>query len=359
MAIEALDEVLDTLAEFENDNAAVVSVYLDLRPEQRGTWKAFLDSAANEHEDLRPNFEKIRTYLDAELKSATQTAAIFSCQGDPSLFQALQLEGVIDGHRLYLDREPHLFPLARLGDQFSTYAALLVNTNSARLYVFAAGAAQRQKTVRNKKGKRVSAGGWSQARYQRRLENLHQKHMKEVASTLEQVVRDEQVGRILVAGDDVAMPLLRDELSPKTRELLIEVSGLDMNAADADVYRTTLEAFREADVHADAEWVTQALNAYRAHGLGTIGVAGVKAALERGQVDRLLVPAIPTVSAADHQSAGVDTAGTKEQRGQLPEAVVEELVTLARRTDAHVTCIEEAPLLEPAKGVAAILRYRI
>jgi hypothetical protein len=33
--------------------------------------------------------------------------------------------------------------------------------------------------------------------------------------------------------------------------------------------------------------------------LATVGVAGVKAALERGQVDRLLVPAIPAASATD------------------------------------------------------------
>lgn len=210
-----------------------------------------------------------------------------------------------------------------------------------------------------KKGKRVSAGGWSQARYQRRLENLHQKHMKEVASTVEQVVKEEQVGRILVAGDDVAMPLLREHLSPRTQELLIEVSGLDMNAADAEVYRTTLDAFREADIETDAEWISKVMNAYRAHGLATVGVAGVKAALERGQVERLLVPAIPTASAADHQSSGVDSSGTKEQRGQLDETVVEELVTLARRTDAHVTFVEDAWLLEPAKGVGALLRFRV
>ena len=135
----------------------------------------------------------------------------------------------------------------------------------------------------NKKGKRVSAGGWSQARYQRRLENLHQKHIKEVSSAVEQVVREEQVRRILVAGDAVALPLLREQLSPQTRELLIEVGGLDMSAADADVYRTTLDAFREADAQTDAEWVSQVLNAYHARGLATTGAAGVKAALERGQ----------------------------------------------------------------------------
>ena len=140
---------------------------------------------------------------------------------------------------------------------------------------------------------------------------------------------------------------------------MIEVDGLDMSAADSDVYRTTVDAFREADAQTDAEWVSQVLNAYRAHSLATIGLAGVKAALERGQVDRLLVPAMPASSAAEQQSSEVDSSGKKEQRGLLDESTIEELVILAQRTDAHVTFIEDARLLAPAKGVGAILRFRV
>jgi peptide subunit release factor 1 (eRF1) len=356
---DALDRVLDTLAAFESDASPVVSLYLDYRPDQRGALKSFVEAAAKEHDTLQRDFDRIRAYLKDELESATQTVAIFSCSGEPVLFEALQLEAAIDGHRLYVDREPHVFPLARLADQYGTYAALLLNTNSARLYVFSAGAAQRQEKVRNKKGKRVSAGGWSQARYQRRVENLHTKHIKEVADAVEHVVKEESIARLLVAGDAVAVPLLRDHLSPPTRELMIEVGGLDVKSPDAEVYRATLDAFREADAQSDAERVSQVLGAYRAHGLATVGVAGVKAALERGQVDRLLVPAIPAASAADQKSSSVDSSGTKEQRGQVDERVIEELVTLAHRTDADVTFIEEAQLLEDAKGVGATLRFRV
>ena len=121
------------------------------------------------------------------------------------------LEAPLGGHRLYIDREPHVFPLERLADRYQSYAALLVNTNAARLYVFSAGAAE-QMTVKNKKGKRVSAGGWSQARYQRRVENLHTKHMKEVAEAVDRLVREENIARILVAGDEVAGPLLREQV---------------------------------------------------------------------------------------------------------------------------------------------------
>jgi peptide subunit release factor 1 (eRF1) len=358
VAAESLNAVLDRLADFESDTS-VVSLYLDLTPEPPAqSHQAFLTDAAKEFPGETPAFERIRAYLETEKPSA-QALAIFASSGEEgALFEAVPLETTI-GHRLYIDREPHVFPLERLADQFQSYAALLVNTNAARLSVFSVGAAERQITVRNKKGKRVAAGGWSQARYQRRVENLHTKHMKEVADALETLVRDESIARVLVAGDSVALPLLREHLSPATLDLLTDLSGVDIKTPEAEVFRVTLDAFREVDQQSDKERVDGMLDAYRARGLATVGIAGVKAALERGQVDRLLVPATPAQTVADHAAANIDMDGPKEQRSELDESVIEELVTLARRTDAEITFIEDARLLEPAKGVGAMLRFRV
>jgi peptide chain release factor subunit 1 len=359
VAADSLHTVLDRLADYESDSASVVSVYLDLKPEQPAQpFKAFLESAVKDHEIAAAELEKIRAYLESE-KPASQAIAIFACSGAPGLFETVPLEAPLGGHRLYIDCEPHVFPLERLADQYQSYAALLVNTNAARLYVFSAGAAEREVTVKNKKGKRVSAGGWSQARYQRRVENLHIKHMKEVADAVEQLVRDENIARILVAGDDVALPLLREQLSEQTLALLTEVDGVDIKTPEAEVFKVTLEAFREADQQNDQERVDALLNAYRSGGLGTVGLAGVKAALERGQVDRLLVPATPSKSTADQSTAGAEMTGPKDQRSELDESAIEELVTLARRTDAEITFIEDARLLAPARHVGAMLRYRV
>lgn len=359
VAADSLHAVLDRLADYESDSASVVSVYLDLKPEQAGQpYKAFLDDAVKEHESARPDIERIREYLETE-KPSSQGLAVFCSSGEPGLFEAVPVEAPVGGHRLYIDREPHVFPLERLTDQYQSYAALLVNTNAARLYVFSAGAAERQIVVKNKKGKRVSAGGWSQARYQRRVENLHVKHMKEVADAVERLVREESIARILVAGDEVAVPLLREQLAPATRELLTEVGGVDIKTPEAEIFRITLDAFREADQQSDQERVDALLDAYRSGGLATVGLTGVRAALERGQVDRLLVPAVPSEGAADRASADAIVTAPIEQHSELDEAAIEELVTLARRTDAEITFIEDARLLAPARHVGAMLRYRV
>ena len=241
VAADSLHAVLDRLADYESETASVVSVYLDLKPEQPAqTFKAFLQAAMKEHEDTAQDLEKILAFIDSE-KPSSQALALFVSSSEPALFESVPLEAPLGAHRLYIDREPHVFPLERLADQYQSYAALLVNTNAARLYLFSAGAAERQIVVKNKKGKRVSAGGWSQARYQRRVENLHVKHMKEVAEAVDRLVREENIARILVGGDEVALPLLREQLAPATLQLLTEVGGVDIKTAEDDLFRVTLE----------------------------------------------------------------------------------------------------------------------
>jgi peptide subunit release factor 1 (eRF1) len=57
----------------------------------------------------------------------------------------------------------------------------------------------------------------------------------------------------------------------------------------------------------------------------------------------------------------VDTAAGGEAAQVDPQLVrlADELVTRAKQTSAKVTFIEDAELLQPHGGVAALLRYRV
>jgi len=370
VALATLDHVLDRLASFTTTAAPVVSLYLDLKPDSNGrqTHQAFATKALAEQVDtfasssvaraaLERDARQIRDYL-ASQQPARHSLAIFAC-GEHGFFEAVPLDAYIGGHRLYVDHEPHLFPLARLAERHGAYAALLVNTNSARLFVVATGAIQRAEHVTNEKMTRVSVGGWSQARYQRHVDNLYLKHIKEVVAALERVVREDRVDRIIVSGDEVAIPLLKSQLPVDIETRIVDVLRLDIRTPDHEVLHATLDALRLKDAETDRERVETVLDAYRAGGLATIGVAGVRAAFELGQVDRLLVPASPASTAAERSTTEVETSVAGEQRSRLDESTIEELVTQARRTDAAVTFIEDAALLEPVRGVAAMLRFRL
>ena len=61
----------------------------------------------------------------------------------------------------------------RLVENYPRYAAVMLDTNKARIFVFGLAAAEREEKIVGEKTRRTSKGGWSQARYQRRADNFH------------------------------------------------------------------------------------------------------------------------------------------------------------------------------------------
>ncbi len=368
-----IENILDRLAVFASTADPVVSLYLDLRTDQHGRKRhgdfferamaeqiATFEPSSPARRRLERDVERINRFLQAELEASAQTSAIFSCSGEPDLFEAVQLNAPSDGHRLYIDRHPHLFPLARLIDEYAKYAALVFDTNAARLYVFAVGALQRKLIVQSEKPTRTpGVDVFSEGEYRRNSENLHAHHIREVVDLVARVAREEHIQQVFVAGGSVAIPLLRNELPREVQGKVVEISKLDMKSPDAEVLRATLEAFRQVDARTDRDDVVRVLGAFRSRGLGTIGLSRVRAALTLGQVDRMLVPATPRAPLADEVSPSASASPHKVRPPHLGETAIEELVLMARRTDAAVTFIENAELLDPAGGVAAFLRFRL
>src|SRR4029079_7616805 len=108
-------------------------------------------------------------------------------------------EAPFERNRLFVSDRPHLYPLARMIDQYRRYAVVLADTNRAQIFVFAAGRAVERQEVENVKTKKTKVGGWSQARYQRHEQNYHLQHAKEVIDMLEKIVRDENIEHVILA----------------------------------------------------------------------------------------------------------------------------------------------------------------
>jgi peptide chain release factor subunit 1 len=245
--------------------------------------------------------------------------------------------------------------LARVLDQYPRYAVLLADTHLSRIFVVAANTIEATEQITGTKTRRHKMGGWSQARYQRHIENYHQQHAKEVADTLSRLVRDEGIGAIvLLAGDEVAVPLVRDELPKDIAARVVDVVTLDDHTPERQIVDATIEALRQKDAESDHERVDAVLGAYRGGGLATVGVEQVLAALELGQVDELLITA-----AADTIDAGDTGPSVTAGDRSAEERAADELVTKARQTAAKIRFIEDPPLLAAVGGVAAFLRFKL
>jgi peptide subunit release factor 1 (eRF1) len=370
---------LHTLAAREPANSPVVSLYLSLVPDQHGrdNYDVFcrrtfadqlagLESRPADQAALAQVFSRIESYLATDVAPSANALAVFAAGGEDDLFETVQLDAPIDSHWLFVGAVPHLYPLARLIDQYPRYAAVQLDTNHARIVVFAAGTVEARAEVTGEKTKRHSMGGWSQARYQRRIDNIRQQHVSEVVDALERIVRAEQIQHVIVAGDEVVVPMFRKALPKALAETVVDVMPNDRAAGEADLAEEALAALRQKDADSDAERVAEVLGAWRGGGLGVAGAEATLRALQMGQVDEILITAAPDgltppqrlpddAAPAPTAAETTATAGADTQQLQLAD----ELVTRAAQTGARLRVIEDPALLAEQGGVAAALRFRI
>jgi len=369
---------IQQLAAFEPTAFPVLSLYLDLSPDQHGRdhHQAFVRKAlgerikslrlnAPERESLDRDAARIEQYLRDEVRPSANGLAIFACSG-LGFFEAIQLDTPVERHWLFAGQVPHLYPLVRLVDQYPRYAAVMLDTHQAQIYVFGLNTTERETDVVNPKSRRSTVGGWSQARYQRRADNLHVQHVKDVIDTLDRIVAEEHLSRIVVVGSEVAVPILRDQLPQRLAEKLVDVIRLERSAGEGAILQATLEALREKDAETDAEHVHRMLDAWRAGGLAVAGPAATLEALQLGQVDELLVASTPQAITPETPRAVPMASGPLAVETSEPASpdeprliVADELVTRAQQTGARVRFIEDASLLEPVGGVGALLRFRL
>jgi hypothetical protein len=218
---------------------------------------------------------------------------------------------------------------------------------------------------------KTGVGGWSQLRYQHRVEDRWEANARQVADAIEAAVRGTAARVVILAGDVRARETLRKVLAEPAVELVVELQtggraeGIDEDkladevnavvarvAADAD--QAVLDRFAEARGRAEA-------------GVGDVlAVAGIPdtvEALRKAQVETLLVVDDPS---ADQEAwIGPEPAHLGLTAEELAEMGVSDpardrldaaLVRAAVGTDASIVTLA-AGQLEIRDGVGATLRY--
>jgi peptide subunit release factor 1 (eRF1) len=372
-----LEEPLARLVAFEPTTFPVLSIYLNVEPDQHGrspdvlpylhrelkalarTWTP----GSSERQSFDRDAERVLGYAREKIDHSAKGVALFASWGADEFFEAIQLIAPVE-NRVYAYNQPHLYHLARIEEQYPRYAAVVTDTNTARIFVFGMGQVIDAEKVRGKKVHRVKVGGWSQARYQRRVGNAHHEHAEEVIECLARIVREDNVTRIVLAGDQVVIPLLQEQL-PQEMTAMTEIMRLDINTSEQDVLTATLAKLQTEEVKSSAEKVERLLQQFRARGLAIAGIEKTLEALANGQVEELLITGSleqthPETEEVDAILAPEipDSTGSVQSEEPRQACVPDLLVKKARQTKATVTFVDDPTLLEAVEGVGAFLRWR-
>lgn len=352
--MQTAHEFLQKLAPLDLENGLVLSIYLDMRPDTAGARPSYrkaltflsnrlrilestLLSRSQESIEFQQDRLRVQHYLDEHAEVWLQGLAIFACQR-VGLFEVLEAGVPFENH-VVLESKPDLFQLAHLIDEEETVVMALVDTNTARLFVTRHGFLEERQGPSDDPYRYSQFKGianLNQKRYQRRVDQKRQTFAQEAARAIEELVKVEGARRVVLAGDEVAIPHLHRALSPTLEPLVHEeILRLDITTPRDVVkeeLRPVVEEMEKESSHSVADQLIEAVQMQR---LGVTGEQETLHALERGQVDTLVLA----------------------QEAPLTEQNRAELVRLATLSGAEVESVQAHEALLQLGGVGGLLRY--
>lgn len=349
-----MQDRIRALAEFDAGDMPFLSIYLDVRPEGIGEspgqrdslvvlrdrlreiGKTFTPARGDGFDSFTGDVERINAFTAGEMDAATEGLAIFAC-GGYGIFDVFQFLAPFE-NQVTVAPKPDLYQLARFDDEYETAVVAVVDSNSARLFVSRYGKLTETETRSDDDAaaKRTQVGGWSQSGYQRHIDNSRDKFGKEAAQAIAELCERERPGHVIIAGDESATRTIELAMPKHLASIVRTVIRANMRITPDELARQVEPILAVIEEEAGASVVERLVGEVRRNGLGTAGLTGTTKALERGQVDTVVIES---------------SALGEEERA--------ELVRQAALTGATVEVVDDSEPLRQLGGVGALLRYRI
>jgi peptide chain release factor subunit 1 len=316
----------------------------------------------DERKALARDLERIESWFGTEFnREGVRGVAVFSAELD-DLFLPLPLPWpVADEARIA--KQLYLAPLVRRVGSGDGALVAYVGRERGDVYRLRAGQLVPLADESADVPGRHDQGGWSQARYERHIETIVDRHLRDVAEALDRSVRRLRDVRVVLAGTEETRAGFEGLLSPETRGALVGWVAAEAHV-DAprllDAARPLLDEWRAGrEEELLARWREEAAR----NGRAATGWEETLQAASDGRVELLLVqdgadrPAYvcPDCGRAQAQDGTCPLDGTTLQ-------VADTGLDLAvHQTLTHGGTVEvigeEHRDLEPVGGLAALLRF--
>jgi peptide chain release factor subunit 1 len=371
---------LRQLAEFRAEHGCAISLYVDLDPSDSPTPRdahtrvhSLLDEGFksdgasrkdlthDQRQGVRSDFERIGLFLEQEFsRDGARGLAIF-CAGLDNYWRALPLTDPVPDE-IKVGRELYLTPLVPLVGRGEGALVAVVSREQGRLYRLRGGRLEDLADHFDEQPRRHDQGGWSQANYQRHVDNLALEHLRTVAEDLARHVRQSRSVRVVVVCAEEIRSEFAEALPKDVQQAIVGWTSADAHATPAELLAAVtpeLERRRkEEEAEALARWRAEAGR----NGRAASGWADTLEASSDGRVDLLLFQA-----GVEHEAwqcpacgrVGLD-GGRCPLDGTEMERRDEGLDLAVHQTLAHggsVWAVQHHQDLEPVEGIGALLRF--
>lgn len=276
---------MKALAAFHNDIYPVVSLYLDVRPEERqrdkvrAKLKHLIDEARHlpattSTKECRRAFqqeaERLMAWFETEYDDTGRGLAIFTAQ-EHGLWRSFRLP-VPTRDRLIIADRPYLRPLLTLVDEFERYMVVLVDKQTARLFIVYLGEIEEYTDLMDELVPHSREGGLSAEKNQRHHDMHVLWHVKHAAEVTERLWMLEQCQWLLIGGTDEALAEFRDHLPKALRERLAGQVTVSVNDNHDVILARALEVEQAIERRVEAERVTALFDATFGTKQGVLGL---------------------------------------------------------------------------------------
>ncbi len=380
MAATVSWEGLRELAAFRAEKGCAVSLYVDLDPHVSPTAgdahtrvNSLLERAARTLDASRTDLAhdqrlavngdlaRIRRYFEEEFsREGAHGLAVFAA-GLDGVWRPLALtESVPD--EIKVNDEFYLTPLVPLVGRGEGAIVVAVGRERGNLYSLHGGKLVPIADRFEEQPGRHDQGGWSQARYQRHIENLAQQHLRDVADLVDREVRRRRPAKVVIACAEDIRAEFAELLSSDARNAVVGWVHPEAHAGPPELLALALPLLERRRAEQEAQAVDRWREETGRNGRAASGWDATLEAASDGRVELLLYqvgvehPAwrCPACGRLALEGGKCPLDGTElERRVEGLDLAVHQ--TLA--TGGTVCAVSGRHDLEPVGGIGALLRY--
>ena len=295
-------EGLKEIGRMRSEDSYFVSLYLNVNP-MTNVKNNYLIHAKNMFKQtiekldkavlkkVSADLKKIESYILTNKRIFKKGIAILSSQ-ESNLWKEFHLSVPVK-NEIIVDKTPYIKPLLDIMDNYQRYAILLVDRESARLFIVHLGEIEEYTEVHSADVPgRHKKGGWfglSEKSYERHIDYHVALHLKDVLKQLESFLSVEYVGRLIIGGSEEAVTKVIAMLPRVITDKTIGTFQAEMNAPGKEILGKTEPILRAFEKQKEADSVDILLTKAMKNENAVIGIEDVLNALQEGRIMKLVV----------------------------------------------------------------------
>ena len=373
-------EELRALAGFRAAKGCAISLYLNLDPSVSPTerdaetrMKSLLaeghrlaearkDQLTREcREGLKADFERLVRWFNNEFaRDGTRGVAVFA-SGPDGLWSTIGVPDPVED-QVKLDVAVYLAPLVRQAADGYEVLVAVVGRERGQVFRLDGGRLVEIADETDEVPGRHDQGGWSQARYERHVEEIVARHLRRVAESLDRAVRGRRGAAIVLVASDQNAADLDDLLSNEVKHAIVGRAQAEAHASAAELYDAAAPVLREWRAGRERDVLERWREATGREGRASAGWQDTLEAASDGRVELLLVQegANRRAYRCPRDGRAQATGGNCPLDGTPMEERDDGLDLAVHQTLAHggtVRVIRGRRDLDPVEGIGALLRF--